>query len=302
MKPTIIILTLNAENTINCILDKIDTQCYNILIIDSSTTDQTRLICQNYNCKVHVINKYKFNHGTTREMARNLVDSQIVIFLTQDAIPFNKETLDKLIEPIISGKAHVSYARQIPKDNSDIFEYFPREYNYGKKSQTRSLNDVDENGVYTFFCSNSCAAWSNTALDEIGGFKPTLTNEDYIACAELLIKGHKVAYVSEAKVIHSHKYSLSNEFRRMFDTGYVRAQNPWIQDAVGNAENRGRKYFLALINNLLKENPLLIPYAFLQTIMKYLGYKIGYNARNLPIWLKKAFSQQNYYWESKYYS
>jgi len=299
---SIIILTLNAEKEIENILQKLNFDKYNILIIDSESDDDTVKICQNYNCQIEVIKRSDFNHGVTREYARALTDSEIVIFMTQDAIPSNQKVIDILIEPIKDGKASVSYARQMPKEKANIFESFPREFNYGDKSHIRSIQNVDDFGVYTFFCSNSCAAWSNSALDEIGGFKNTLTNEDYFACAELLINGYKVAYVSEAVVTHSHKYTLLQEFQRMFDTGYVRAEKPWIQDAVGHASKRGSEYFRALIKKLTIEKPYLIPYAFVHTAIKYLGYKAGYYSINFPSWFKKLCSEQKYYWNSKYYN
>jgi rhamnosyltransferase len=297
----IVVLTLNAKNTVAAILDKIDYKKYKVLIIDSSSDDNTVEICQKYNCQINIIDRSEFNHGVTREYARKLTNIDIVVFLTQDAIPANIESIDKLISPLIDGKASVSYGKQISKNSTNIFESFPREYNYGDEFQIRSIRDVDKYGIFTFFCSNSCAAWSNKALVSIGGFKPTLTNEDYFACAELLMNGYKVAYVPEAVVTHSHDYTLKQEFQRMFDTGYVRGERPWIQNTVGNASKRGAGYFIALIKKLALENPLLIPYAFLQTTVKYLGYKIGFNALKFPKEIKKRLSDQKYYWDSKYY-
>ena len=87
----------------------------------------------------------------------------------------------------------------------------------------------------------------------------------------------------------------------MFDTGYVRAERSWVQEAVGNINMRGADYFIALIKKLSAVNPLLIPYAFLQTTVKYFGYQIGFHALKFPKWLKKALSGQKYYWDSKYY-
>jgi rhamnosyltransferase len=301
-KIAIIILTLNAEDTIIDILEKIDFSRYRVLILDSSSTDKTLEICGQYNCEIKIINKNEFNHGQTREIGRKLINSDIVIFLTQDAIPLDSNMFNVLAEPIINEKASVSYARQIPKGKANIFESFPREYNYGDISHIRSIQNVDEYGVYTFFCSNSCAAWSNSALDDVGGFKNTLTNEDYFACAEILKNKGKVAYISKAIVTHSHNYSLKEEFQRMFDTGYVRAERPWVQDIVGTANKRGMIYFMELIKRLLIQKIYLIPYAILVTISKWLGFKIGYSALNFPISIKKKLSGQSYYFNSKYFT
>jgi|TARA_B100001964_G_scaffold179383_1_gene198035 hypothetical protein len=65
--------------------------------------------------------------------------------------------------------------------------------------------------------------------------------------------------------------------------------------------DRGKIYFYKLVNKLMKEKPLLIPYAITQTVSKYLGYKIGLHANKFPNWLKESLTGQKYYWRSKYY-
>lgn len=296
----VIIPTLNAISKINRCLEPIVMSNINIekiLVADSMSNDQTVKCAKSIGVEVVIIEKGKFNHGTTRELARKQMGTEIVIYLTQDALLHSNETLHKLIEPILTNEAVVTYARQIPNDGAGILERFTREFNYGDKPQLKSLEDVDHYGVHTFFCSNSCAAWLNSALDEIGGFKHTLTNEDYFACAELLLRGYKVAYVPEAIVIHSHNYTLKQEFQRYFDTGYVRAERPYIQELVGKAEKLGTSFFYSLLERLWKEQPILIPYAFIQTTIKWLGYKIGFFSLNLPMWLKRLLSGQKYYWD-----
>lgn len=247
------------------------------LIIDSSSNDSTIEDAKKMGADVIVIPKAEFNHGATREFARKQLKTDIVVFLTQDAFPVDANLIEKLVAPLLKNESvAVSYARQIPHDNADILEAFPRFYNYGTQPQIRSLEDIQQYGVYTFFCSNSCAAWRNSALDEIGGFKTVLTNEDYFAVADLLQKGYKIAYAPEAIVKHSHHFALWQEFKRYYETGYVRAQNPIIQQLVGQAEKRGLGFFIALLKRLWQEKPLLIPYALLQTAVKWLGYRAGF--------------------------
>ena len=103
-------------------------------------------------------------------------------------------------------------------------------------------------------------------------------------------------YVSDAHVIHSHKFSLIENFKRMFDTGYVRGERKYIQDLVGHADSRGAKLTISMFKKIIKEKPQILPYAILQTTLKYLGFKIGYYGTNLPIKLKKFLSGQKYYW------
>ena len=296
----LIIPTYNAESTIDSLIGKIEAfqNPPKILVIDSSSTDSTVENLRRHAIDVIVIAKSDFNHGATREFARKQLNTDLVVFLTQDAVPVNSNLVENLIAPLLENDdIAVSYGRQMAHDGADILEKFPREYNYGAKPQIRSLKDVCEYGVYTFFC----AAYKNAALDEIGGFKAVLTNEDYFAVAGLLLKGYKIAYVPDAIVKHSHRYSLWQEFQRYFDTGYARAETPVIQQLVGQAEARGIGYVSALLMKLGRQRPILIPYALTQSLMKWLGYRAGFYGKYFPLWLVKRLSQQSYYWSSKYY-
>ena len=255
----LIIPTKNAQATLGNILSILKNSSieFSTLIIDSSSNDQTVSIAKEHNAKVVIIQQSEFNHGATREYARKQLATDIVVYLTQDAIPASADLIANLVKPLIEhDDIVVSYGRQIAHKGADIFEAFPREYNYSEVPQVRGIEDVDQYGVYTFFCSNSCAAYKNAALDEIEGFKSVLTNEDYFAVADLLQKNHKIAYVSGAVVSHSHSYSLWQEFQRYFDTGYVRAENPVIQDLVGQAESRGVGFVTALLKKIWSEKSI----------------------------------------------
>ena len=273
-----------------------------ILIIDSSSSDGTVNIAKKLGVEVIVIPQSDFNHGATREMARKHLNTDIVIMMTQDAIPENPEFLARLIKPLQDDETiSVSYARQLPHHGADIFEAFPREFNYTAEPEVRSIQDLIKYGVFTFFCSDSCSAYKNAALDEIGGFQNVIVSEDYYAVAAMLQKGYKIAYAADSEVRHSHRYTLKQEFQRYFDTGYVRAQNPEVQKRVGNAENRGAGLVKALLIRVLKEKPWLIPYAIIQSGAKWLGYRAGYHSQAIPKSWKIKLSSQKSYWVSKYY-
>ncbi len=299
----LVIPTKNAQATLDTILQLLDDSPveFSSLIIDSSSNDQTVSIAKSHNAKVIVIPQADFNHGATREFARKQLNTDIVVYLTQDAIPVSSDLVANLVAPLIDNdNVVVSYGRQVAHEGADVFEAFPREYNYGDEPQIRGIDDVAEYGVYTFFCSNSCAAYKNSALDEIGGFKSVLTNEDYFAVADLLQLGYKIAYAANAVVQHSHRYSLWQEFQRYFDTGYVRAENPIIQELLGQAESRGIGFVATLLQKVFQDKPLLIPYAIIQSLMKWIGYRIGFYGSALPLWLRKKLSQQSFYWSSRY--
>tara|TARA_B100000242_G_scaffold279927_1_gene238826 strand:- start:2278 stop:3183 length:906 start_codon:yes stop_codon:yes gene_type:complete len=290
----IIIPTLNAENDLKEIFKYLNFDKFKVLIIDSNSTDNTKKISKNYNCEFVIENN--FNHGSTRERARKILSTDIVVYLTQDAHLFSHDSIDELIKPLLNGEASMAYGRQLPRKNSSIFESTPVEFNYPNQSHFRSINDIKNYGVFTYFFSNNFSAYINSELDEIGGFKKVLTGEDYFACRKILKNGKIVAYVSSAKVYHSHNFSLLENFRRYFDTGYVRGKRKFIQSEVGHADYRGFELSKLLIKKVTSKNILLLPYALVEILFKYLGYKIGFFGINLPILVKKKLSNQKYYW------
>lgn len=272
-----------------------------ILVVNSSSGDGTVEMAQELGAETLVISRSDFNHGATRELARKHLKTDIVVMLTPDAYAVDSNVLEKLVEPILQSQASIAYARQIPHDGASFFESFAREFNYPQKSHIRGIYDIPTYGIYTFFCSNSCAAYSNRALDDIGGFQPVLLGEDTVAVAKLLRKGHKIAYVAGAIVKHSHSYSLKQEFQRHFDTGLARKGYGDLLAIGGTDSRRGKAYIREMTQRLAKQKPYLLPYAFVQTFAKFLGYRIGSYSTKAPTWLKKALSSQDFYWVSKDY-
>ncbi|MBN4066868.1 glycosyltransferase family 2 protein [Simkania negevensis] len=269
-----------------------------LLVVNSSSNDGTVEEAKRLGADVLVIPRKEFNHGATRERARKELATDIAVMMTPDAYALDTSLIERLITPLLKEQASLAYARQIPHDNRGFFESFPRLFNYPDTSHIRGIEDVEKYGVYTFFCSDTCSAYLNSALDDIGGFLPVLSAEDAFAAASLIKKGHKIAYVAEAVVKHSHNYSLVQEFQRHFDTGYVRKQYSDLLDFGVTDEARGKQYVKTLFGKTLKTCPWKLPYAALTIAAKYAGYQAGKRAFNAPLWLKKKLSSQDFYWSS----
>ncbi len=292
------VITYNARHQLPYCLPPLMQSKLNprILVVNSSSTDGTVELARQFGVETLIVPRQEFNHGKTRELARKTLGTDFVVMITPDAYAKDADVLEKLLKPLLEKKASLAYARQIPHKGASFWESFPRQFNYPEKSQLRSIEDVKKHGVYTFFFSDSFGAYCNKALDEIGGFSPVLTGEDTVACAKLLLNGHKVAYVADAEVHHSHDYSLLQEFRRHFDTGYARETYKGLLSLGGGDSARGKIYVKTLFNQVLKERPQSIPYALLQTFAKWTGYQMGKRLTKAPNFIKKALSSQDFYW------
>jgi rhamnosyltransferase len=126
------ILTLNAGKDLPRLIPMVvgEALADRIMVIDSASTDGTvEWVLGQEHVELHQIARADFNHGATRELARKSLGTDIVVFLTQDVLPL-PGWLKRLTAPIVDGRAVVSYARQLPHAGADIYEAFPREFNY----------------------------------------------------------------------------------------------------------------------------------------------------------------------------
>jgi len=299
----IVIPTWNSKRHLNRHLPPLLASPLNprILIVDSSSTDGTAEAAREMGVEVGVIPQAVFNHGATREWARKKLGTPIIVMMTPDAYATDASMLEKLVAPLLDKQSSAVYARQIPHEKATYLEAFARHFNYPPTSHLRSLKDLSLYGSYLFFFSDSCAAYLNEALDDIGGFTPTLTGEDTVAIAKLLHAGHTIAYAAEARVHHSHTYTLTQEFKRHFDNGFARKSYWHLLEKGGADEKRGAAFVSTLFTQLLKEKPWIIPYAFLHCTAKWLGYRVGAMSQNAPVWWNRALSTQKSYWSSPYY-
>lgn len=268
-----------------------------IVIIDSSSPDATVAIAKEYGIEqILVIPQREFDHGRTREKGRKLLQTPIVVMVTQDINP-EIGALDRLVEPLLQGNASIAYGRQLPHHGAGLLEAFSRHFNYGQQSFIAGIEQHQTLGAQLFFCSNAFAAYSTEALDSIGGFRSTLFGEDTLAVAELIRQGHKIAYSAEAVVRHSHNYSLLQEFRRHFDIGLSRKLNASLLECSRSDTKRGSQYAKKLLSTVAKEAPSLLPYAIAQLACKWAGYQCGKYGKKAPLWFKKRVSSQPAYWD-----
>lgn len=234
--------------------------------------------------EVHHLKKSEFDHGGTRAWAAELSDAEIMVFMTQDAVPADRNLIENLVKALEKEKMiAAAYARQLPNEMCSFAERYTRSFNYPEKSYVRTQRDLSLYGIKTFFCSNVCAAYKKEIYQKLGGFvRKAIFNEDMIYAGRLIQEGYAVAYAADAKVIHSHNYSCMQQFHRNFDLGVSQAEHPEIFEGVPS-EGEGIKLVKKTINYLIKKRKIwLIPGVILQSGCKYAGYLSGKNYRKLP--------------------
>lgn len=303
---SVLIPTYNAEKYIDELLKSIKNQILvniiEVIVVDSSSKDRTVEIANQFNTKILVIKKEEFDHGGTRTLAGKLAKGDILVYITQDIKLYDEKSIHNLIKPFFKDKKiGATYGKQIPYENTNLFGKHLRLFNYPEEGYIREYKDKNLYGIKTAFLSNSFAAYKKSTLEEIGWFKENLIlGEDVYAGAKILKAGYKIAYVSEAKVYHSHSYTMWQEFKRYFDIGVFHRCENWILEGFGKPEGEGLKYMKSEFKFLLKNNAYhLIPEYFIRNLFKYLGYKLGFNYGKIPLPLRKKISMHSNWWNKQ---
>lgn len=272
---------------------------FKVICIDSSSRDNSAQIADQLGFNIVKIAQADFNHGGTRNAALTLApESDIYVFMTQDAILAHPNALSILVDNFKNNEISAVCGRQLAHKDANLIARFAREFNYPEHSSIKSYNDRDKLGIKTAFMSNSFAAYRGSDFREMGGFANDLIlGEDMCLSAKMLISGKKVAYCAGACVFHSHNYTPWQEFKRYFDTGVLHAQQAWLLNEFGSAKSEGLKYIQAEYKFLKSHRAYgSILRALLHNALKLCAYKLGRKYRYLPMPLRKFLSMHRGYW------
>jgi rhamnosyltransferase len=233
-------------------------------------------------------------------MGAGFSDADYLLYMTQDALPADKTLVERLLSAFRDPRVKISYARQLPSRECRVIEGYTRSFNYPSKSRVKSFDDLEELGIKTFFCSNVCACYDRVFLREMGGFSaPCIFNEDMIFAGRAIKLGYSVAYVAEARVIHSHNYSAVQQFRRNFDNGVSQAMHPEIFRGIDTEGEGGR-----LVKNTIKYlrsvgYGYMVPRLLFHSAAKYAGFRMGRAYKVLPRWLIHMCTMNPGFWAYK---
>lgn len=280
MKFAICIPTLNASEMWRPFADALENQSARpeeVVVIDSESDDNTAEQATRDGYRVLEIARKDFRHGATRQYGVDLLeDSEVIVFLTQDAILASSDAISRLVSRFEDASIGAAYGRQLPRKGAGLIEAHARSFNYSERSDIRTLDSVATMGFKSVFFSNSFGAYRRSALMAVGGFpKDVNFGEDTVVAARLLLEGWKIAYAADAEVHHSHPYSIAEEYRRYVQIGRLHATQSWLVDRFGHVGGEGFRFVRSQLGMLARKAPQRVPGAVLRFASKWVGYRIG---------------------------
>jgi glycosyltransferase involved in cell wall biosynthesis len=207
---SLIIRTYNEQRYLEKLLKEIQNQVvddlvYEVIIVDSGSTDKTLEIANKFNSKILNIKKSEFSFGRSLNIGCAAATGDYLIFISGHCVPVNEYWLMSLINPLIVKNIDITYGRQLGGETTKFSEnqlfdkFFPKDSQIPQKS---------------FFCNNANSAilksvWKKYKFDE------SLTGlEDMYLGKQVVAAGGLIGYVAEAPVYHYHDESWSVVKRR----------------------------------------------------------------------------------------
>ncbi|HFI0535317.1 TPA: glycosyltransferase family 2 protein [Streptococcus suis] len=238
IKATVFIPVYNGENdhleeTLTALYNQKTDFEWNVLIIDSGSCDNSVKIIRKFhdkynNLTLKEIDKSEYSHGGTRQLAAEISDGEYMVYLSQDAVPYNQNWLTEMLKPFeISEKIVAVLARQKPRDYC-----FPAmKYDINAVFNEQGIEDAvtvwtrtisEQVGTYTkeSFYSDVCSAAPRLFLVNEIGYKPVKYSEDYEYGKDIIDAGYYKAYNGRAIVEHSNDVFLKDYKKRIFDETY----------------------------------------------------------------------------------
>lgn len=211
LRVSIVIRAFNEEKHLGNLLEAVKRQIYQdyeLILVDSGSSDQTLTIASRFPINVLHINPGEFTFGRSLNLGLRAAKGEIAVIVSAHVLPLHKDWLKNLIAPFEDAKIALTYGKQRGGAGSRFSEtqhflrWFPDQ------------SDFDQQHAY---CNNANLAlrlslWKKQPFDE------TLTGlEDLAWSSALREQSYKIAYVAEAGVAHLHDESstqIVNRHRR----------------------------------------------------------------------------------------
>ncbi len=211
-KTSIIIRTYNEEKHIGNLLEAIEKQDYKdyeIIVVDSGSTDKTLEIAKKFGVKIINIESRDFTFGHALNVGCKQGEGKYLVFASAHILPTDYHWLSNLVSSFSNEKVAMVYGRQMGSERSKFSEKKDFQRLFGKIS-------VDFN-ISINYANNANSAirkelWKSHPFDEY-----LFGLEDVDWARHMIKMGHTIRYESKAAIHHIHNeewHQIFNRYRR----------------------------------------------------------------------------------------
>jgi rhamnosyltransferase len=209
---TVIMRCKNSDWVISQALAALFSQSYTdfeLLVVDSGSTDKTLDIVKQYPHRLIQIEPTQYYPGSVLNMAIEKARGEIIVFQNSDTVPLRHDTLGNLLQAFDDPDNQAALTRQIPRPEADTWV---------RRDYAQSFPD-NENTPEWITLSLPMAAMRKSIWQQHPFYTDAWASEDTEWGQWAVNNGHKIKYVKDALVMHSHNYSLKQVYGRKFVEG-----------------------------------------------------------------------------------
>ena len=269
-----VIRAYNEAKNIGRLLEGLEQQTVKpdeIVLVDSGSTDDTVAIAKAAGCRIVHIDKSEFSFGRALNRGCAVATGDVLLFASAHVYPLYNTHVEHLISAFDRDGVAIAYGRQVGDERTKFSEsrvmlkWFP---NHNIWDQSHPFSNNANAAVLK-------SAWQESPYDE------ALTGlEDLDFAKKALARGHKIAYVADAPIVHVHEETwniIRNRYRReaMAYARIVDGSQMSLPGAVGlSLSNIASDYTHAARARRLRGNVLGIPmFRFAQFIGAWQGFR-----------------------------
>ena len=253
VETSIIIRTLNEAKYLERLLMGIREQSYQdweIILVDSGSTDATLDIGQRYGARIYHIPQEEFTFGRSLNLGCRIAQGRYLVFASGHVWPVNNSWLRYLVKPFEEPSVAMVYGRQRGTEANSLSELRDLSINFGRASRILVHEPDGNNGNAAI----RRELWVSNPFDEsLPG------QEDVDWASKVQRKGFRVYYASDASVYHVHEESLKVVYRRYMREAiahkrmFPRYRFTWTDMAKGLSYAIARDFLYALRHRKLRK-------------------------------------------------
>src|SRR5947209_6504886 len=126
-----------------------------IVVVDSGSADGSLEAARAAGARVYEIPPHRFSHGAARNLGADRASGEVLVFLSQDAVPADGHWLERLIAPLRLDETVAGvYGRQLPNADASPPEAYFLGFLYGTEPRRQWAASPDQLSMDTTLFSN----------------------------------------------------------------------------------------------------------------------------------------------------